>query len=202
MRTALLVTVLITFCALASGEVLLEHTLYVPGSDAQLSYDDGSANWLTWNGVYRGVWFNTADFGYGDPWDADNTEFWFYHHSSYQWDTPCFYAELWNGNNISGPVTQLDQTSVTATHYAAVYANYSASITCESQFWVISSTEMSSGGWPSILSDPTPGIHSFQSDDFIEWDSWNLGDYFIRTNSEGLRLDSQTWGAIKTLFSE
>ena len=179
---------------LVSGQVCLDAPLYIGGTDASLQYDDGTAYWLSWHGTYRGVWFNMSDFGYPIPFDADNTEFWFYHHSSYAWDTPCFYAELWNGNDISGPVTQLDQTSVTATHYAAVYANYPSPVTCESQFWVVLDTEMSGGGWPSILSDNTPQAeydHSFYSYDQILWIPWVPST---------VGLDRTTWGELKTLF--
>jgi hypothetical protein len=29
----------------------------------QLRYDDGTACWLTWAGLFRGVWFDVEDFG-------------------------------------------------------------------------------------------------------------------------------------------
>lgn len=179
--------------ALASGQICLDEPVYIGASHGQLAYDDGSAYWLTWHGLYRGVWFNLADFtSTPDTWEADNTEFWFYHHSSYPWDTPCFYAEVYNGD-ASGPVTQLDQTSVTANHYAAVYANYSTPLICDDQFWVIVNTEMSSGGWPSLLSDGTAiGVdHSFYSDDFIVWQPWVPST---------VGLDRATWAEVKTLF--
>ena len=41
----------------------------MPEKDADwLVYDNGSPNWLTWGGTYRGVWFNIEDFipGAGD----------------------------------------------------------------------------------------------------------------------------------------
>ena len=180
---------------IVSGQVQLDRPLYIPGTDASLQYDDGSAYWLTWNGTYRGVWFNTADFaGYPVPFEAVNTEFWFYHHLTYPWDTASFYAELYNGDDVYGPVTQLDQTSVTAAHYAAVYANYPTPINCESSFWVIENTEMSGGGWPSLLSDNTPNTwadHSFYSDDFIVWEPWVPST---------VGLARTTWGELKTLF--
>lgn len=188
------VALLLMPVALVSGQFRLDTPVYVGESDDQLSYDDGTANWLVWGGLYRGVWFNLADFGASPQWYADNTEFWFYHHQTYPWDTPAFYAEIYNGD-VSGPATQLVQTSVTAAHYAAVYANYPSPVVCDGQFWVIVDTEMSSGGWPSLLGDNTPhpiiGDHSFYSDDFIVWEPWVPGN---------TGLDRTTWAEVKTLF--
>jgi len=102
---------------------------------------------------------------------------------------------VYNGD-ASGPVTPLDQTSVTATHYAPVYANYSMPLVCDEQFWVIVDTELSTGGWPSLLSDNTPqpvqyGDHSFYSDDFILWQPWVPST---------VGLGRATWAEVKTLF--
>lgn len=136
--------------------------------------------------------------GVSASWEAFDTEFWFYHHPSYPWDTAAFFAEIWNGS-VSGPVTLLDQTSVTASHYAAVYADCSPHVVCEDQFWVLENTDLSSGGWPSILSDTTPpsAVHSF-----CDMDPWETGDFLIRTNGwfRGGALASDTWAGIKSLF--
>lgn len=190
----------------ASG-VELDRTLPVYGTDDLLQYDDGSAYWLTWGGTYRGNWFDIDDFvpGGGPDWLADQSELWFYHHSSYPWDTGSFYCEVYDGG-VGAPATQLDQTSVTAVHYAPCYANYSPALDCDVEFWIIINTEMSSGGWPSVLGDNTPQTtdHSFFSDDFVVWEPWVIqgptsNDYFIR--SEGnLTLESGTWGAIKGMY--
>ncbi len=201
MRSAAFALAFAVSCAIAADGVRLDHPLFIPGSDDQLSYDDGSANWLAWGGLYRGVWFNLADFGLSGGWLAGSTEYWFYHHSSYPWDVASFYGEMYNGNS-TGPTTQLDQTSVTAVHYSAVYASYATPVLTEENFWILINTEMSGGGWPSILGDPTYTTdHSFFSDDFIVWEPWGLGDYFIRTNGPLPGLAAETWGSIKTLYS-
>jgi len=191
-----------------AGSFLLEDPVIIGETDDILSYDDGSAHWLTWGGLYRGVWFDVTDF---DPFAthvyADYTEYWFFHHTSYPWDTASFYAELWNGD-VAGPSAQLNQTSVIATHYAPVHADYSPVIVTEADFWGLVNTSMSSGGWPSMLGDNTPHIpsHSFYSDDFIIWEPWIAGgatanDYFIRTSGvPPWALESESWGAIKGLF--
>ena len=204
MKRVLLVLAALAVAAFAANSVRLDQPLSIPNTDDQLSYDDGTANWLTWGGLYRGTWFNLADFGggSGSSWNAQNAELWFFHHSSYPWDTASFYCEVYNGD-ASAPVTQLNQTSVPALHYAACYANYSPELVCEANFWIIANTELSSGGWPSILGDPSPPAvcHSFFSDDFIVWEPWGeLGDYFVRTTGT-MALSSSTWGSIKALYN-
>jgi len=162
-------------------------------------YDDGTAKWLSWGGMYRGVWFNTEDFvpGMGE-WEMFDSEFWFYHDASYPWDTSDVYIELWNGD-ATGPATQLDQTQITAVHYAPVYAVYSAPVWVEANFWALANTEMSTGGWPASLSDEFPLGHSFYSDDFIIWEPW-AGDYFVAVEPCVYALTGTTWGTLKAVF--
>jgi hypothetical protein len=195
---------------LLAGEVRLDRPLPVASRDYVMQYDDGTAYWSVFAGSYRGVWFDSDDF-YGSG-TADllvnYLEFWFYHSSSYPWDTALFYAELWNGDN-GGPVTQLDQTSVAAAHYAPCIADYPSVIWAEADIWALENASvMSAGGWPSILGDNTPqsASHSFYSDVFV-WQPWIVGgdtanDFFIRAGAAppGWALDEATWGAIKTLF--
>jgi hypothetical protein len=206
-----LVLILTVAAAVSAGSIQLDRLLPVPGTDHCFQYDDGTANWLSWAGLYRGVWFNTQDWvpGAGGA-TLSSLEFWFYHHASYPWDTASFYAELYNGG-AAAPATLLDQTSVTALHYSPVYTDYTEffypwGIEVEQNFWGVVNTEMSAGGWPSILGDntPQPVSHSFFSDDFIVWQPWVMGgatanDFFIRGES-CLGLDETTWGSIKTLF--
>jgi hypothetical protein len=189
----------LTMCALqillslTAGDTRLDRPLPVACTDDWYQYDDGSAYWVTWTGVYRGVWFNVQDFGAPDA-TLSQMQYWFCHHSSYPWDTASFYSELYNGAS-AGPETQLNQTSVTAVHYAPCYADYGAGIYAGVDFWGLINTEMSAGGWPSVLGDNTPNgtgyDHSFYSDDFIVWNPWV---------PEGVGLEQDTWGAVKTLY--
>src|SRR5512136_2944658 len=109
---ALLMLVLAA-AAIMAGDVRLDRPLVAGASDAVMQYDDGTACLSIW-GSYRGVWFNADDFFPSGCSEllVDHLEFWFYHHSSYPWDTASFYAELWNGDDASGPSAQLEQTSV------------------------------------------------------------------------------------------
>jgi hypothetical protein len=202
----------LTMCALQilllpllSGSLQLDRPLPIAGTDDVFQYDDGTAQWLTWTGLYRGVWFNWNDFASGQPTQIFDLEFWFFHHSSYPWDTSSFWGELWNGGP-SGPAVQLDQTSVAATHYAPCYADY-VWIVPDVNFWGIVNTEMSSGGWPALLGDntPQPVSHSLFSDDFIVWQPWIIqgptaNDFLIRACMSAGALQESTWGSIKTLF--
>ncbi|MFO7949285.1 MAG: hypothetical protein R6U36_02845 [Candidatus Fermentibacteraceae bacterium] len=184
----------------------------VPGgsapSDDDLTYFDGTSWWLTWGGLYRGTWFNTEDFyGAAESFVLEESEMWFYHHSSYPWDTSDVYFEVYNGDQ-SAPVDELDQTQTTATHYSPTTVTYDPTVGTEANFWVIANTELSSGGWPAILGDNTPSdvSHSFFSDDFIVWEPWiiqgpNSNDYEIyATGVPEEAFDSATWGSIKTLY--
>ncbi len=169
-----------------------------------LQYHDGTPQWATWEGTYRGIWFNLQDFLPGVTFFyIDTSEMWFYHFSDKPWDTSDVYFELWNGDAM-GPISRIDQTQVTAVHFAPVYASYDPSIYVNQHFWCIANTEASTGGWPSILSDNAGGTiyHSFYSDDFIAWEPWDVGgacNYFIAI-VEGVSLEATSWGSIKSVF--
>jgi len=176
-----------------------------------LQYDDGSPMWITWGGTYRGVWFNILDFIPGmNNGTLEQSRLWFYHHASYPWDTSDVYVEVWNGDAM-GPVTQVDQTMITAIHYAPVYVAYTVLPTpvcpVEQNFWLLVNTEMSAGGWPATLGDGnTPGtiFHSFFSDDFIVWEPWDINgacNYFMAVNWTFITaFDNTTWGSLKATF--
>ncbi len=204
MKNVIAILAVLSLVAFA-GQVAID-LAPVQGTDADwLEYDDGTANWLTWGGMYRGTWFDATDFiPTAFNCDIHQSEFWFYHHASYPWDTSDVYLEIWDGA-VSAPVTQLDQTMVTAIHYAPVYATYATPLaTANAEFWAFANTEMSAGGWPCNLGDGTPGTHSFFSDDFIIWEPWgDMGDYFIAVEAdinEAGALDNTTWGSLKATF--
>jgi hypothetical protein len=191
MRSLLVLFFLLSVCF--AGSVRID-PIPVAGSQSDqdyLQYDDGSAQWLSWDGMYRGVWFNTDDFvpsmlGF----DLDFTEYWMYHHASYPWDISDFFAEVWDGS-ISRPLDSLNQTQITAIHYAPVIANYNPQVSAETQFWALENTEMSTGGWPSMLGDGSPPYsvdHSYYSADFFIWEPWSdgslRGDFFIRAEGD------------------
>jgi hypothetical protein len=62
-------------------------------------------------------------------------------------------------------------------------------------------TGMSSGGWPSLVADGEGSGHSFFTDDYVVWETFELGDYLIRAHGEcSMSLEGSTWGAIKSLW--
>lgn len=136
-------------------------------------------------------------------------EFWFYHHASYPWDTSDFYAEFWSGES-TGPSSILNSGLCTAVHYAPVTSDLYPDVPFwESETWGIVNTELSQGGWPSLLGDNTPNIadHSFYSDDFIVWEPWivtgsTTSDFFIRLHEtySQTSMASATWAGIKGLW--
>lgn len=181
----------------------------VQGTDGDwLRYDDTTAFWYTWGGMYRGVWFNTEDFipGFGGA-GVLQSEIWFYHNVEERpWDTSDVYVELWNGDAM-GPATQLDQTVVTAMSFSPVYATYAPGIIAEANFWLVANTEMSAGGWPSLLGDEggvASVAHSFYSDDLIIWEPWTppygIANYLMAVEVDPLALDNSTWGSLKATF--
>ncbi len=196
----IILLILVAAAAATAGSIRLDRPVSVPNTDATLSYDDGTAYWINWSGLYKGVWFHLADFGI-NSWTTTQSELWFYHHSYYPWDTGSFYCELLSGDGL-GPVTDIDQTSLTALHYAPCYASYDSSIPLSSDFWIVANSELSSGGWPSLLGDGSPRTppRSFTSSEFIVWTPWTNGDFLVRSGWN-VALDSETWGAIKTLYT-
>jgi len=173
-----------------------------PTDTEVLQYDDGTPQWLTWGGMYRGTWFNPDDFlPDNDGFYLEMMEWWFYQSPNTDpWDTCDFYAQIWTGDQ-NGPLVLLDSQLMTAIHGMPVYTYYDPPLWIEDQFWAIASTELSAGGWPSVLADGTSSQHSFFSDDFMVWECWDLGDYFIRAHGAyALTLDATTWGELKALF--
>ena len=203
-------SLLLCLLAIQAGpDELLDRPVPCAQTDPELfHYDDGYAYWLTWSGQWRGTWFTMDNFGAaGNNLECDYTEFWFYHHSSYCWDTAAFYAELWTDE--SGlPSILLSQETVVATHYSADYAFYDPPLDCGNSFWVLVNTAFSSGGWPSVLGDNTPqpsASHSFYSDDLAIWEPWILqgplaNDLLIRAHGSFMGLQPATWAGIKGLF--
>lgn len=165
--------------------------------DAVLQYDDGTAAWFSWGGPCPGVWFHLDDFTPGAAgFSVSSTEMWFYHSASYPWDTDQFLCELYSGDWDSGPADLLDQSMVTAVHYAPCFAFYSSPVDVGTDFWTVVNTEMSAGGWPSLLrdSESTDPPHSIPQPG---------GDWLVRMHGDPvLGLEDVSWGSVKTLFSE
>ncbi len=209
MKSTLALLVLFSLTAFAgqaavdSGSIQGEDTFWI-------MYDDCTPADISWEGTYRGVWFNLEDFipGICSAYLLES-KFWFYHmETGYAWDTSDVYLELWKGDS-AGPFLRRDQTLVTALHYAPVGVQYWPIIHITANSWVLANTELSTGGWPSLLSDEMTSqeTHSYYSDDFTVWNPWGTpgacGDYFVSllvSLNPPYSLTSTTWGSLKATF--
>ncbi len=166
-----------------------------------LQYDDGTPGSVAWNGSYRGTWFDVEDFWpYGDDFELTQVEYWFYQSpNSDPWDTAQFYSEIWNGGQ-QGPQGLLAFGVLIALHYSPVYHTFSTALDVQQNFWAITNTTLSAGGWPSNLADGAPFSppHSYVNtgSGFVPYD----GDFFIRAHGGVQALNGTTWGALKALF--
>ena len=211
MKNSLIIVFIISLACMANS-IELDPTPVVTNS-GWLAYDDGTPAWFTWDGTYRGVWFNLDDFVPGCVRACiEQAELWFYHDSNSPWDTSDFYLELWNGD-AGGPSTRLNQSQMTAIHYSPSTYTYPTSSyhihSNDNNFWCLVNTEMSSGGWPSSISDAKQGsyYHSFYSDDFVSWEPWDVDGachYLIRLDVDLFcwesTLERTSWGSLKALF--
>ncbi len=202
------IIVFFVFCAVSlAGGTELTPGLFYERPAEWLGYDNGSAIWSSWSGIYRGVWFNLEDFqpGWSSGLDISQSEMWFFHDAEMPWDASDFYCEVWSGDSNS-PTSQLDQVLLTAVHYSPVLANYTVPVHVETNFWALINTELSSGGWPSTISDGAGSsiAHSFYTDDFQNWLPWNpstgISNYFVAILPLPWSLDATTWGALKNVF--
>ncbi len=214
MKTLFVVFLLIGF-SFASNltDALLPPVHSISEYSDYLSYNDGTPVWLCWEGQYRGVWFNVEDFIPGTTvYELEETAVWFYHSASYPWDTAETYIEFWNGTSTA-PEVFLEQFLITGLHYAPAFMDHSPDwIIVEPQFWIIQNTELSSGGWPSMMGDDSDLAipHSMVSDNMTLWEpfvieSWGGSELFISTIGalpwqHGAALDVYSWGSLKTVF--
>ena len=205
MNTITIILLLLSVAAFA-GQARVEVPGEAGNTDDMIYYHNGTYHWLTWGGMYRGTWFDTDDFMPGSPgtW-LFLAEYWFYEHASYPWDTADFYSEIWNGDE-TGPEVLLAQETVTALHLAPCFHDFDPILEVGQNFWCLINTEMSAGGWPSVLGDysqPGDAGHSYFSDDLIVWEPWGeMGEYFITVGITypGEAFNTTTWGAVKALF--
>lgn len=168
--------------------------------DAGLAYHDGTPAWLSWGGTYRGTWFDIEDFIPGSSgFTVEWVDIWFFESPFFPWDSDQATVELWNGNQ-SGPVEFLASQPLTAQPEGTTRVYFDPPVETGPDFWSIINTEQSSGGYPSLLSDGSPGEHSYFSDDYLIWEQYNQGEYFISVGNSCESLCRLSWGSLKTVF--
>lgn len=186
--------------------VLAPFTL-ASGTDDLLQYDDGTADWFSFEGNYRGTWFNLEDFY--PPVDAsafvlEYAEIWFFHVYTHPWDTSDFTGEITDGTPDS-PGTVFAHDSGTAVHLSPSYIYPLAPCTTGTHFTVTEIPEFSANGAPSIASDLSPAANprSFSSTTPGIIDFWQY-DFLVRVNGYPLPpvgLARTTWASLKATFN-
>ena len=165
-----------------------------------LSYHDSIPQGATWTGMYRGTWFHVEDFVPGtSEFLVEWVDLWFHQYASNPWDTNQFFVELWNGDG-TGPVEFLAREQATALLQPAVTRVYfDPPVETGPDFWCLLNTELSAGGWPSVLFDDTPSGHSFYSG-ILSWEQQFQGDYFFSVGNDTEALKHTSWGGLKVIF--
>jgi len=159
-------------------------------ADSELSYHNSSPEWLSWGGTCRGTWFHVHDFF------PEATSF------SVEWAEILFYTplpdstlmiELWNGDS-SGPSEFLAQEA-----FSGSVTSFFPPVETDCDFWCIVNSEGCSGT-AALLTDGEYDGHSFYSDDWMMWENFDQGEYFISVGNSTEALSRVSWGKIKSLF--
>lgn len=151
----------------------------------ELSYHGSSPEWLFSGGSSKGTFFHLEDFIPGaSEFTIEWAEVWLYSL------TAPAYVEIWNGAG-SGPSELLAREELTESR---VWFN--PPVVTGADFWcVVNSTEPQ-----SILADGEPDGHSFFSEDFLVWEPFDLGEFFISVGNDNESLGRVSWGMIKNCF--
>jgi len=184
--------------------VILFQGAFAEGTDDLLQYDDGLAGWFSFEGEYRGTWFNLDDF-YLDS-DASGfivnyAEVWFFHVMSNPWDVSDYIGQITDGTPDS-PGTVFFNEFKTAQNLSPNYFVPTVPCTTSTNFTVTAIT-LSGSGAPSMASDisPSPDPRSFYVDSGIL--TFWMEDYLIRVNgypTPPLNLSRTTWASLKAIF--
>ncbi len=198
MRSFLFITCVIALTTLSWGS----------GTDDLLQYDDGVADWFTFEGEYRGTWFNLEDFypvKDATGFVIEYAEVWFYHvYATHPWDTSDFIGEITDGTPDS-PGTVFAHDSGTAVHLSPSYIYPMSPCTSGTNFTVTEIPQFSAYGAPSMASDVSPAANprSFTVTTPGIIDFWQY-DFLIRVNGypvPPVELARTTWASLKSTFN-
>ncbi len=195
------------FPAFAASLLALTLTAAASGTDDLLQYDDGTAEWFTFEGEYRGTWFNLDDFYPAvdaTGFVVNYAEIWFFHVLSQPWDTSDFVGEITDGTPYSPGIVFAHDTG-TAVHLSPFYLYPVAPCTTNMNFTVTEIPQFSPIGAPSIASDLSPAIElrSFTVTNPGVIDFWQY-DFLIRVNGfpiPPVKLERITWASLKSIFN-
>ncbi|MCD4706413.1 MAG: hypothetical protein K8S62_01595 [Candidatus Sabulitectum sp.] len=196
------------FIAFSASLLALTLTALASGTDDLLQYDDGIADWFTFEGEYRGTWFNLEDFYPAvdaTGFVVNYAEVWFFHVSTQPWDTSYFIGEITDGTPDS-PGTVFAHDTGIATHLSPSYIYPMAPCTTSMNFTVTEIPQFSPFlGAPSVASDLSPATkpRSFTVTSSVI-DFWQY-DFLIRVNgypTPPVELARTTWASLKATFSQ
>ncbi len=150
-----------------------------------LSYHGAAPAWIFSGGVSRGTWFNVEDFFPGAAeFTVEWAEIWLY-------DPPApVFAEIWSGGE-SGPVNILAQKEFSGT---TIW--FDEPVITNGEFWCL----VTSSDPVNLLADNDPDGHSFHSDDWLVWEQFDPGEFFISVGNITEELRRYSWAALKTAF--
>lgn len=176
------------------------------GTDDILQYDDGTAEWFSFEGIYRGTWFHLDDFYTiegASRFVLNYAEIWFFHVYSQPWDTSDFICEITDGTP-DVPGTVFDHQNSIASHLNPSMIYPFAPCTTSADFTVTELPVFSTYGAPSVASDlsPTTVGRSFSVVSPGNIDIWQF-DYLIRVNGypvPPVELSRVSWAFLKTTF--
>ncbi len=171
------------------GKLLIMAAVLVPAAYAvngvELSYHGETPEWMFSAGQCRGTWFDIQDFQPGaTEFTVEWVEIWLLSYPS----GTCL--ELWNGG-MSGPAELVVSAELTD---GMVWLP--DPVVMEGQFWCL----VTSGEPIQILADGEADGHSFYSDDWLIWEQFDLGEFFISVGNESEELSQHSWAALKTAF--
>ncbi len=151
----------------------------------ELSYHGSSPEWIFNGGASRGTWFHLEDFIPGaEEFTVEWAEVVIYS------STAPVFVGIWSGGG-SGPSELLAQGEL-----AGSEVWFSFPVLTGPDFWCL----VDSNEPVNILADADPDGQSYYSDDFLVWEPFDQGEFFISVGNDTESLSQISWGKIKNCF--
>lgn len=159
-----------------------------------LKYHTDQLQWYFQSGIGQGTWFHVEDFMPGPAgFTVEWAELGLYYPTALLNSTMT--VQIWNGGS-EGPSEFLASQEIQVPQTLFIF---DPPVDTAGDFWCI----LNDGGTPVgayIAYDYTPQGHSFFTDDFVVWEGFTEGEFFISVGCSTFSLESCTWGGIKGSF--
>ncbi len=167
---------------------------FAAADDVVLKYHGDEPDWHHEYGYVHGTWFHVQDFlpdatGFTVEWAELGLLFPTSMHSA------TMTVEIWNGDS-DGPSEFLASKEIVIPE---TLFTFDSPVETAGDFWCL----LNVGGGPVaayIVYDSTPQGHSFFSDDFLVWEEFTEGEFFISVGGTDYSLETTTWGGIKGTY--